>query len=236
MAYVEEVPDEGDPPSTASTVSSEVTTLEIATETTPPVGKHVPAPSVFAHQTDLPRGMYRVKPTTTTISTVDDDDFDETLVVAADNHKLRAIWGWVNDAGPVECILDPGSQVVAISASKCYDLGIQYDPSTTMPMQSANGETDQTLGLARDVPVELKGGIIVYLQMHVVKRASYDVLLGRPFDVLMSCTVRNDRSGRQEIEVTCPNSGKRLTIPTYARGDAPASLREPTKGFQSSRI
>ena len=74
------------------------------------------------------------------------------------------------------------------------------------------------------------------LQMHVVKRASYDVLLGRPFDVLMSCTVRNDRSGRQEIEVTCPNSGKRLTIPTYARGDAPASLREPTKGFQSSRI
>ncbi|RPD64525.1 hypothetical protein L227DRAFT_495712 [Lentinus tigrinus ALCF2SS1-6] len=102
-------------------------------------------------------------------------------------------------------------------------------------MQSANGAVHETKGLARDVPVELRGGIVIYLQMHVVDRAPYDVLLGRPFDVLVSCVSRCDSSGRQEIVVTCPNTKKSLTIPTYVRGEATTAPREAPSGFQASR-
>ena len=45
-------------------------------------------------------------------------------------------------------------------------------------MVSANGTTEETLGLARDVPVELDGGITIYLQMYVVRNTNYNLLLG----------------------------------------------------------
>ncbi|RPD69225.1 hypothetical protein L226DRAFT_526689, partial [Lentinus tigrinus ALCF2SS1-7] len=84
-------------------------------------------------------------------------DGGEEVIVAAPTQKLRSIAAWVNDHALVECILDPGSQIVAISAAKCHDLGIAYDHKSTIPMQSANGAVHETKGLARDVPVELRG-------------------------------------------------------------------------------
>ena len=165
-----------------------------------------------------------------------EDAYTDDVVVGAATQKLRAIAAWVNDQAMVECILDPGSQIVAISATKCYELGIPYDHTATIPMQSANGAVDRTLGLARNVLFELRGGIVLQLQMHVVDTSSYDILLGRPFDVLVSCIAKNDPSGRQEIVVTCPNTGRSLTLPTYARGEAPRTSREPPAGFQTSRI
>ena len=70
-----------------------------------------------------------------------------------------------------------GSQIVAISEKKCSELMLSYDPTKRVPLVSANGATEYTLGIARDVPVELNGGIVLYLQMHVVRNASYDILL-----------------------------------------------------------
>ena len=91
-------------------------------------------------------------------------------------------------------------------------------------------------GIAENVPVELRGGIVIYLQMHVVENAAYDVLLGRPFDVLTSCKVENGADGSHEITITCPNTAKQLVIPTYARGKVPTFAAEPQTGFQTSRI
>ena len=161
---------------------------------------------------------------------------NDDVIVGETTQKLRSVAAWVNDSGLVECILDPGSQIVAINASKCFELGIPYDHNSRIPMQSANGTVTETKGLARDVPVELRGGIVLYLQMHVVESAAYDILLGRPFDVLTACVAKNDSAGRQEIVVTCPNTKRSLTIPTYARGEAPSVKPEAPAGFQASRI
>ena len=84
--------------------------------------------------------------------------------------------------------------------------------------------------------VELGPGVVVYLQMHVVRNASYDVLLGRPFAVLVSGTVVNKPDGRQTITVRCPNSRRELTLPTYARGEGPKQSQTSRAGFRTSMI
>ncbi|RPD58699.1 hypothetical protein L227DRAFT_504864, partial [Lentinus tigrinus ALCF2SS1-6] len=157
------------------------------------------------------------------------------VVVGAAVQKLRALPAWVNDSGLVECILDPGSQIVAINADMCYRLSIAYDERNTIPMTAANGTENRTKGLAENVPLLFAGGITVWLQMHVVENAAYDILLGRLFDVLTSCVVRNIGGGRQEVVLTCPNTHKTLTLPTYARGESPR-VNQPPPGFWTSRI
>ena len=89
-------------------------------------------------------------------------------------------------------------------------------------MVSANNTANETASLAQDVPLEIAPGIVVYLQLHVIGQASYDVLLGRPFDVLMATEVVNSTNGDQLITVTCPNTKLSRTIPTFARGNPPA--------------
>ena len=195
--------------------------------------KTLPPASTFEGKDALPTGVYRVRQSESA------DKLSSTnapLVVAQETGKLRSIYAWINDAKLVECILDPGSQIVAISEKKCFELKIAYDPSKRVPMTSANGTTDFTLGLACNVPIEFGGCITEYLQMHVVRNASYDVLLGRPFDILMSCTVRNSPDGKQTLAITCPNTGEQRVLPTYARGESPNFPNEKREGFQSSRI
>ena len=87
-------------------------------------------------------------------------------------------------------------------------------------MQSANGKVDETLGLMRNVPM-LLGEIMFYVQFHVIRNPAYDILLGRPFDVLLESIVRNYKNEDQTITIHDPNSGRTATVPTFARGTHP---------------
>jgi hypothetical protein len=58
----------------------------------------------------------------------------------------------------------------------CHTLGLAYDPSIVLHMQSANGTLDQSLGLSRNVPFTI-GKITMYLQVHVISLPAYNVLL-----------------------------------------------------------
>ena len=53
-----------------------------------------------------------------------------------------------------------------------------YDPSIILNMQSANGEVNQSLGLARNVAMQI-GNITLYIQIHIICSPAYDILLGR---------------------------------------------------------
>jgi len=130
----------------------------------------------------------------------------------------------------VECIIDPGSQVIAMSEAVCHNLGISYDPDITLKMQSANGEIDRTLGLARNVPCHI-GKITLYLQIHVIRSPAYDILLGRPFDVLTESIVKNYSNEDQTITIRDPNTSKCATIPTIPRGK-PHHQLPPTSSAQ----
>ena len=139
------------------------------------------------------------------------------LIVAKESYALRAVIPLVNNHLKVESILDPGCQIIAMSEDVCHELSLAYDPSVVLHMESANGSVDPSLGLARNVPF-LVGTITVYLQVHVIRSPAYDILLGRPFDVLTESIVRNFKNEDQTITLHDPNSGQVTTLPTIARG------------------
>lgn len=138
------------------------------------------------------------------------------LIVATDSVAIRSIHALVDNSLKKECILDPGCQIIAMSEHTCHDLGLAYDPAIRLNMQSANGEVNQSLGLARNVPF-LIGTITFYLQVHVIQSPAYDILLGRPFDILTESIVRNFANEDQTITIRDPNTERRITIPTFSR-------------------
>ncbi len=139
------------------------------------------------------------------------------LKCAAESIALRSILPIVDHQLKVECIIDPGSQVISMSETVCHRLGLTYDPTVIIDMQSANGTLNSSLGLARNVAF-LFGDITLYLQVHVIRQSVYDILLGRPFDTLTQSIVRNYENQDQTITIHDPNTGKTATIPTRPRG------------------
>lgn len=100
-------------------------------------------------------------------------------------------------------------------------------------MQSANGEIDQSLGLARNISCQI-GNITLYLQIHVIRSPAYDILMGRPFDILTESIVKNYANEDQTITICDPNTGQHATIPTIPRGSAIQRMRsqpEPVVNF-----
>ena len=84
-------------------------------------------------------------------------------------------------------------------------------------MQSANGTVDKSLGLARNIPCHV-GDITLYLQIHVICNPAYNILMGRPFNVLTESIVHNYANEDQTITIRDPNSGEITTILTLPRG------------------
>jgi hypothetical protein len=154
------------------------------------------------------------------------------LVVAKESSALRSIFPLVDNQQHVEAIIDPGSQIIAMSEDVCIDLALPYDPEIVLNMQSANGEVDKSLGLARNVPLRI-GEITLYVQIHIIRSPAYDILLGRPFDILTESVVRNYANEDQTITICDPNSGRRATVPTSARGRPKRLTQRP---FPASMI
>ncbi|KNZ81109.1 hypothetical protein J132_03100 [Termitomyces sp. J132] len=73
----------------------------------------------------------------------------------------------INNKEEVECIHNSGSQIISMSTEIASGLGLSYNPSIVLNMQSANGTLDRSLGLACNVPCTI-GGITVYFQIHVL--------------------------------------------------------------------
>ncbi|KAG6838560.1 hypothetical protein C0991_010691, partial [Blastosporella zonata] len=72
--------------------------------------------------------------------------------VAKEANAICTIKANLNNFGTADCIVDSGSQVVAISEAMAVKFGLTWDPQITLKMVSANGQSDNTLGLARNVP------------------------------------------------------------------------------------
>ncbi|KAI0634430.1 hypothetical protein C8Q77DRAFT_1039538, partial [Trametes polyzona] len=135
------------------------------------------------------------------------------LKVSTESLAIRAIEGTFPHDLNVSCILDSGSAIVSMSEGLCHKLGLAFDPTVVLHMQSANGELNPSLGLARNVPVRF-GSIVVYLQFHIIRSPAYDVLLGRPFDVLTESIVQTFGDGSQTITLHDPNSTILTKVPT----------------------
>ena len=116
------------------------------------------------------------------LRTTPEDRGSDCLTIAKESSALCTILPLINHNQFIELVLNPGSQVIAMSEAACHALALIYDPHICLRMQSANREVDETLGLTRNVPI-LVGDITLYIQFHIVWNPAYDVLLGRPFDI-----------------------------------------------------
>ena len=135
------------------------------------------------------------------------------LTVAKESHLLRLDMIVVDNKEIVEAVVNPGSQIIAMSDSVCHELGISYDPMIQLNMQSTNGTVNKSLGLARNIPYHF-GNITLYLQIDVIYNPAYNMLLGRPFDVLTQSVIKNFKNKDQIITIYDPNSGQVSMIPT----------------------
>jgi Aspartyl protease len=139
--------------------------------------------------------------------------------VGMEFHVLQSIHMLVDNKEQIECIVDQGSQIIAISEEVCHRLGLTYDPTIQLHMQSVNGAVDLSLGLSRNVACRI-GPVTLYLQIHVIRSPTYHILLGGPFDVLTESIVKHFANADQTITIRDPNTGKVTTIPTISRGSS----------------
>jgi hypothetical protein len=124
---------------------------------------------------------------------------------AQELHALQSIMMVIDNREEVEGMIDPGSQIIAMSEAVCHDIGLVYNLSIKLNMQSANDGVDQSLGLSRNVPCKINT-ITLYLQIHIIWSPAYDILLGRPFDVLTELTVNIFPNEDQTITIINPNT------------------------------
>ncbi|KIJ09422.1 hypothetical protein PAXINDRAFT_87447, partial [Paxillus involutus ATCC 200175] len=113
----------------------------------------------------------------------------------------------------VRCILDTGSEVIAMPKALWETLGLVARPEYLMHMQSVNESSDSTIGVIENLGLDLGVGEL-YLQVQVIPKAPFHILLDRPFHCLMSATTEDFPDGKQLLTLRDPNTGKRYKIPT----------------------
>ncbi|KAG6870410.1 hypothetical protein C0992_000141, partial [Termitomyces sp. T32_za158] len=130
------------------------------------------------------------------------------LTMAQDSQAIRSIMLTVDNKSEVEAIVDSGSQIISMSADVANKLGIIIinDPTIHLNMQSANGTVDRSLGLAKNVECTI-GDLTFYLQIHILQSPAYDILLGRPFDVLARSVVKTLSDNETTLTIMDPNMG-----------------------------
>jgi hypothetical protein len=139
----------------------------------------------------------------------------------------------VDNREEVEGIIDLGSQIIAMLEAVCHDIGLAYDPSIKLNIQSANGEVDQSLSLSHNIPCKINT-ITLYLQIHIIWSPAYNILLVRPFNVLTESTVKNFPNEDQTITIVDPNTIQSVITPMLPQ-TPPHHRRNGGQGFQFLR-
>ena len=131
-----------------------------------------------------------------------------------------------------ECILDSGSQFIAMRRDVWEKTGLTVNPEKSFVVEAANRSTSRTLGAVKDVSMRV-GEVELKVVVHVVEEAGFEVLLGRPFFALTRSHLVDEENGGQVLRIHDPEDGKAVLVPTRDRirdrGRAP--LRTRATGF-----
>ena len=139
---------------------------------------------------------------------------EDGLIVAYHNLPLRCLDAKAGTSKlTINCVLDSGSEIITMPKQVWERLGLPIHSDHTMTMSSANSSTNATLGVLENLPLNFRSGEVC-LQVQVLARANFDLLLGRPFHCLMSATTDDFPDGRQNIMHRDPNSRKEYKLPT----------------------
>ena len=94
-------------------------------------------------------------------------------------------------------------------------LGLPVRLDHVMTMSNANTSTESTIGVVKNLTLDFGAGE-VYLQVQVVPRTNFDLLLGCPFQCLLSMKTNDFPDSSQLITLHDLNSGKAYKILTCA--------------------
>ena len=155
-------------------------------------------------------------------------------MIGRESVPLRQLNGLINDKVPVSCILDTGSQFVAMRRDLWEKTGTPLSKERAWTLEAANGTKSQTLGLVDYVTLTF-GQLRVALRVQVVDDAPFELLLGRPFYTLTNCNTQDFTDGEQHLTVTDPQSKRTFTIPTTERTREPRAPASINMGFGSLR-
>ncbi|KAJ7509964.1 hypothetical protein B0H11DRAFT_2215798 [Mycena galericulata] len=156
------------------------------------------------------------------------------LLTASPIDSLRVLDMLVNDTMTIACTLDQGSEIVAMNRNIWQDLGVTLSPEKTLTMESADSNQTVTAGVIENLKFTV-GDIDLLIQVHVVDGAPFDILMGRPFFRFTECHTQDRSNGTQELTLTCPNTGKRITVPTRRKPAQQENVAE-TMPFHTSPI
>ncbi|KAG6898756.1 hypothetical protein C0993_004520 [Termitomyces sp. T159_Od127] len=92
-----------------------------------------------------------IDPIETYVKSLDTDEDPAILTVAHDSQAICFIMMTIDHRTEVEAVVDSGSQIISMAAEVASDLGLIYNPSIVINMQSANGTVDRFLGLAKNI-------------------------------------------------------------------------------------
>ena len=112
-------------------------------------------------------------------------------------------------------VLDSGSEIVTMPKRVWEDLSLPVRSDHVMTRSNANTSTKSTLGVVENLHLDFGPGEIC-LQVQVVPRANFDLLLRRPFYCLLSTSTEDFPDSSQTITLRDPNSGKAYKLPTRA--------------------
>ena len=77
----------------------------------------------------------------------DEEPDPECLKVGTTSFRVCSIFALIDNNQKKGCILNPGCQMVAILENSCHDLGLVYNPTIVLYMQSTNGNINWSLGM-----------------------------------------------------------------------------------------
>ena len=103
---------------------------------------------------------------------------DDGLIVAHHSVPLRSLEAKiVGTSRSILGVLDSGSEIVAMPKRVWEDLGLPVRSDHVMTMSNANTSTESTLGVVENLHLDF-GASEICLQVQVVLRANFDLLLG----------------------------------------------------------
>ena len=116
---------------------------------------------------------------------------EDGLIVTHHNLPLHCLYAKAGASElTINCILDSGSEIITIPKQVWEKPGLPICSDHTMTMSSANTSTNVTSGILENLSLNFRSGEVC-LQVQVLVRANFELLLRRLFHCLMSATTDN---------------------------------------------
>ena len=138
---------------------------------------------------------------------------DNGLIVAHHSMPLRSLEAMiVGTSQSILRVLDSGSEIVTMPKQMWEDLSLPVRSNHVMTMSNTNTSTESTLGIVENPRLDF-GASEICLQVQVVLRANFDLLLGRPSIVYSALLLKTLQTALRLSHFVTPTRERRTSYP-----------------------